>query len=116
MTQRMQALEKANKARLAAADIKARIKSGDLSVAEAFDAEGAPHITIYALLCAQTRWGHHKTIQLLKRIPVGEHRRLDTLTEREKHAILENLAGRITVTGGRDVPTDVRRLIEELSR
>jgi len=84
--QHLRALARANEVRLARADLKRRIASGDCSVCEPIletptEADG---MTVSELLTSQRRWGRARCRKLLSRIGLSENKRLGTLTERQR--------------------------------
>lgn len=90
----MSALALANRARLAAADVKAEIRTGRLSVAAALEDERSGPLTLLELLTAQHRWGRDRVMRLLKAMaaayPAGrlsESKRVRELTARQRRLI-----------------------------
>lgn len=94
--QHMQALERANAIRLDRAALKRRIAAGEVALTEilAPDSEipdcmrSAP---IIEALTAQRRWGRARALRFLAPLLIGEHRRLDALTIRERRQIVARL-------------------------
>lgn len=84
--QHMQALEYANRIRLARADIKRRVARGELSVTEVIlDAPAeVSRMTIADLLTSQRRWGRTRCRKLLMSIPISETKTLGSMTERQR--------------------------------
>lgn len=87
LDQRMSALERANVIRIARAQIKREIRAGQLTVAEALRDERAEGLTIGALIGAQHCWGPTRTAQYLGRHHISPHRRVRSLTERQRGVI-----------------------------
>lgn len=84
--QHMRALERANRVRLARADLKRRVAAGKVSAAEVvleapWEAQSMP---ISDLLTSQKRWGHTRCRKFLTRAGVSENRQLRQLTERQR--------------------------------
>ena len=92
--QHLQALERANRVRLARASLKRAIGSGDRAAAEVigecpWEAES---MTLSELLRSQPRWGRTRTRKLLGSLGLSENKRLDTLTERQRSLLIEKLS------------------------
>ena len=92
--QHMRALERANKVRLARAELKRRIAEGDLDVAEVIlDCPWeAQSMAISDLLMSQRRWGQTRCRKFLAQIPLSENKTVGSLTERQSRALAELLA------------------------
>jgi len=87
--QHMRALARANEVRLARAELKRRIGSGQVSVAEVvldspWEAES---MTIADLLMSQRRWGTTRCRKLLQAIPMSENKPVGSMTERQRRAL-----------------------------
>lgn len=84
--QHLRALARANEVRLARADLKRRIASGDCPVCEPIleTPTEAAGMTVSELLTSQRRWGRARCRKLLSRIGLSENKRLGTLTERQR--------------------------------
>lgn len=84
--QHMQALERANRVRLARAELKRSIGRGDVDVAGVI--EDCPweteSMTLAELLTSQRRWGRTRARKLLQTLALSENKRLGTLTPRQK--------------------------------
>ncbi len=105
--QHLRALERANAVRLARAELKRRIASGEISVAEVvlaspWEAESMP---IAELLTSQRRWGHTRARRFVQAIPVSESKTIGTLTDRQRAAVAALL-------GRRPEPPEAHRLCE----
>lgn len=103
--QHLRALERANAVRLARAEIKRRIASGEISVAEVvlaspWETESMP---IAELLTSQRRWGHTRARRFVQAIPVSESKTIGTLTDRQRAAVAAML-------GQRPEPPEAHRL------
>jgi hypothetical protein len=97
--QHLRALERANRVRLARAELKRRVAAQELSAAEVvlecpWQAES---MSISDLLISQRRWGRARCRRLLVSIGVPENKRIGTLTERQRLALAALLSAR---TGG----------------
>jgi hypothetical protein len=89
--QHMQALARANRVRLARAELKRSIGRGDVDVAEVirdcpWETESMP---LSELLTSQRRWGRTRARKLLQGLGLSENKRLGTLTARQR-AILSS--------------------------
>jgi len=93
MPQHLQALERANRVRLARAALKRSIANGEVPVAEVI--EKCPWqtetMTLSELLRAQSRWGRTRTRKLLASAGLNENKRLETLTERQRALLVSQL-------------------------
>jgi hypothetical protein len=91
--QHLKALEHANRVRLARAEMKRGIASGDLGVIEVI--VGCPwqvhSMSISDLLMSQKRWGRARCRRLLTSIGVPENKPVGTLTERQRSALADVL-------------------------
>lgn len=95
--QHMRALERANKVRLARADLKRRIASGEKSVAEVIlqCPWEADSMAVADLLTSQRRWGQTRCRKFLSQIPMSEQKTVGSMTERQRRT----LAAMLTATG-----------------
>jgi hypothetical protein len=92
--QHMQALELANRVRLARADLKRRIGKGELTAADVivtcpWEAETMP---ISDLLMSQRRWGRTRCRKFLTSIEMSENKKIGSLTERQRRTLAALLA------------------------
>jgi hypothetical protein len=87
--QHIQALEHANKVRLARAALKRSVRSGDMPAAEIVRAcpWEAETMSVSELLRSQTRWGRQRTRKFLVPLAVNENRPLGRLTLRQREAV-----------------------------
>ncbi len=94
--QHLRALEHANRVRLARADLKRRVGSGQVTVAEVVAGPPAEvaGMSISELLMSQRRWGRARSRRLLLSLGVPENKRIGTFTERQREAISSGLAAR----------------------
>ena len=96
--QHMQALEQANRVRLARAALKRRVGTGDLAAAEVivtcpWEAQSMP---IMDLLMSQRRWGRTRCRKFLTSIRMSETKTVGSLTERQRRT----LAALLSAKGG----------------
>ena len=92
--QHMRALEQANRVRLARAELKRRITTGEVSAAEVIlDCPWeAQSMAVADLLMSQRRWGSSRCRRLLAQVPVSETKQVGALTERQRLALAALLA------------------------
>jgi hypothetical protein len=82
----MQALARANRVRLARAELKRTIARGDAEVAEVirdcpWETES---MSLAELLTSQRRWGRTRARKFLQSLALSENKRLGTLTHRQR--------------------------------
>ena len=84
--QHMQALARANEVRLARAELKRKIGSGAISVADVIIEcpWEASSMTIAELLASQRRWGASRTSKFLAGIGMPETKTVGSMTERQR--------------------------------
>jgi hypothetical protein len=87
--QHMRALARANEIRLARAELKRRVASGEVSVADVvlespWEAES---MTIADLLTSQRRWGTTRCRKLLQCVPMSENKTVGSMTDRQRRAL-----------------------------
>jgi hypothetical protein len=90
----MQALARANRVRLARAELKRSIARGDLEAANVvrdcpWETES---MTIAELLTSQRRWGRTRARKFLLGLALNENKRLGTLTSRQRALLATELA------------------------
>lgn len=92
--QHLVALRHANRVRLARADLKRRIGTGELTVGEVVlnVPEEATSMTMADLLRSQKRWGEARCRRLLSAIPLTETKTVGALTDRQRRAVACALA------------------------
>lgn len=92
--QHLQALEYANRVRLARAEMKRRIAAQELSAAEVILTSPwqSESMSISDLLMSQKRWGRARCRRLLLWVGVPENKRIGTLTERQRRALASVLS------------------------
>lgn len=84
--QHMQALARANRVRLARAELKRSIGRGEVDVSEVirdcpWETES---MTLAELLTSQRRWGRTRARKLLQTLALSENKRIGTLTPRQR--------------------------------
>jgi hypothetical protein len=82
----MQALARANRVRLARAELKRSIARGDVEVVEVVRAcpWETESMTLAELLTSQRRWGRTRARKFLLALALNENKRLGTLTPRQR--------------------------------
>jgi len=100
--QHLQALELANRVRLARAQLKRKVAAGELTAAEVI--LGCPweahSMSVSDLLMSQKRWGRARCRRLLNSNGVPEGKEIGTLTERQRRA-LASVLPRMASSGSR---------------
>ena len=96
--QHLVALERANRVRLARAELKRNVASGNISAAEViltgpWEAES---MTVSDLLGSQRRWGQTRCRRFLQTIPMTESKTIGTMTDRQRHAVAELLTQQVS--------------------
>jgi hypothetical protein len=93
MPQHMQALAHANRVRLARAELKRSIKSGDLEVSGVVRAcpWEVETMTVGELLRSQRRWGRARARKFLLSLALNENREVGRLTERQRGVLASEL-------------------------
>jgi hypothetical protein len=94
--QHLQALERANRVRLARADLKRRIATQQTTVVDVvancpWQAQG---MSVSDLLMSQRRWGRTRCRRLLTSLQIPENKPIGTLTERQRTLLTEVLEAR----------------------
>ena len=95
--QYMRALERANKVRLARAELKRRVAMGEIDVAEVIlDCPWeAQSMAVADLLMSQRRWGQTRCRKFLAQIPMSEKKTIGSMTDRQRRT----LAAMLTAPG-----------------
>lgn len=93
--QHMRALERANKVRLARAELKRAIARGDMTVAEVvktcpWETES---MTLAELLTSQRGWGRTRARKFLLGLALNENKAMGTLTPRQRGLLARYLDG-----------------------
>ena len=96
--QQLRALGKANRVRLARAELKRKVAAGEVCAAEVVleCPWEAASMEIGDLLRSQRRWGEARCRRLLVSVGLPEHKQLGTLTDRQRKllaAVLEAAPG-----------------------
>jgi hypothetical protein len=99
--QHLVALQRANRVRLARADLKRRIADGSVSVAEVildcpWEAES---MSIADVLMSQRRWGSTRCRKFLAPFHISETKPLGALTQRQRNELVARIE-----TGSRPLP------------
>jgi hypothetical protein len=91
--QHMRALERANKVRLARAELKRRIALGELAVAEVvIDCPWeAQSMAVGDLLMSQRRWGQTRCRKFLAQLPLSERKTIGSMTDRQRQTLASQL-------------------------
>jgi hypothetical protein len=97
--QHMQALARANRVRLARAELKRSIARGELEAADVvrdcpWETES---MTLAELLTSQRRWGRTRARKFLVGLALNENKRLGTLTTRQRALLSSELGSRDSV-------------------
>lgn len=96
--QHLRALEHANRVRLARAEMKRMVASGEITAAEVvLDSPWhAESMVISELLMSQRRWGRARCRRLLMSLGIPENKQLGTFTERQRRALAAMLDANTT--------------------
>jgi len=91
----MRALERANRVRLARAELKRLVAEGEVSAAEVVLTSPweAASMTIADLLLSQHRWGRTRCRRFLASIPMSETKTVGSMTDRQRRALAGLLRG-----------------------
>jgi hypothetical protein len=94
--QHMQALARANRVRLARAELKRSIARGDVDAADVvrdcpWETES---MTLAELLTSQRRWGRTRARKFLLGLALNENKRLGTLTPRQRMLLSTELGAK----------------------
>lgn len=91
--QRAAALEKAKEARSARAEIKARLKMGSLSLAEALDSDdgNVGKLKVVSLLESLPGVGKVKARKVMDEVGIADNRRIQGLGTQQRAALLSSL-------------------------
>ncbi len=97
--QHMQALARANRVRLARAELKRSIARGDTEASEVvrdcpWETES---MTLAELLTSQRRWGRTRARKFLLGVALNENKRLGTLTPRQRALLTSALSEKGTI-------------------
>jgi len=94
----MRALARANRVRLARAELKRQVAEGESTVVDVvldcpWEAES---MAIADLLLSQHRWGRTRCRRFLASIPMSETKTVGSMTDRQRHALAARLSGDAT--------------------
>lgn len=92
----MQALARANRVRLARAELKRSIGRGEVDVSEVIRESPweTESMTLAELLTSQRRWGRTRARKLLQALALSENKKLGTLTPRQRALLTTALSSR----------------------
>ena len=98
--QHMRALERANQVRLARAELKRRVASGEIGVAQVIlDCPWeADSMAVADLLMSQRRWGQTRCRKFLAQIPMSEQKTVGSMTERQRRTLAAMLSAMAPAT------------------
>jgi hypothetical protein len=87
--QYMRALERANKVRLARAELKRKVAMDEIDVAEVILAcpWEADSMAVADLLMSQRRWGQTRCRKFLSQIPMSEKKTIGSMTDRQRRTL-----------------------------
>jgi hypothetical protein len=85
----MRALERANKVRLARAELKRRVATGELEAAAVIlECPWEAHsMAVADLLMSQRRWGASRCHKLLSQLQMSESKTVGSLTDRQRRTL-----------------------------
>jgi len=97
--QHLQALQRANRVRLARAELKRRIADGEVTAAEVILTSPweASSMAIGDVLMSQRRWGGTRCRKFLAMFRISEAKTIGSLTERQRHALAAQLDAHATI-------------------
>ena len=92
--QHLKALERANKVRVARAELKRRVASGEVDAADVvlFCPWEADTMQLGELLMSQRRWGSSRSRKILARLSMSETRSVGSMTNRQRLLLASLLA------------------------
>ncbi len=92
--QYMRALERANKVRLARAELKRKVAMDEIDVAEVIlhCPWEAKSMAVADLLMSQRRWGQTRCRKFLAQIPMSEKKTVGSMTDRQRRTLAELLS------------------------
>ncbi len=93
--QHLEALDRANEIRFARAQVKAEIRSGEMTVPQALNSQQEMLATMKVadLLKAQERWGEKRTNRLLRFLNISQNKLCGSLTDRQRRLICLHFQG-----------------------
>jgi len=110
--QHLRALQRANRVRLARAELKRRIAENEIAAAEVILSSPweAESMAIADVLMSQRRWGGTRCRKFLAMFQISETKTVGSLTERQRIAIAAQLEAHAKIErGGACRPTTVAR-------
>ena len=104
--QHLRALDRANRVRLARAELKRRVAAGGVRAADVIlDCPWeADSMSISELLMSQRRWGRTRCRRLLLTLGVPENKQIGTLTDRQRTALAAMLTAKTADSPAPDAP------------
>ena len=93
--QHLQALERANRVRLARAELKRQVAAEEVTAADVVLSRPweADSMSISELLMSQRRWGRARCRRMVVSLGLPENKQLGTLTERQRLGLAARLRG-----------------------
>ena len=97
--QHLQALQRANRVRLARAELKRRIADGEVTAGEVILTSPweASSMAIGDVLMSQRRWGGTRCRKFLAMFRISETKTVGSLTDRQRHALAAQLDAHATI-------------------
>ena len=97
--QHLQALQRANRVRLARAELKRRIADGEVTAGEVILTSPweASSMAIGDVLMSQRRWGGTRCRKFLAMFRITETKTIGSLTDRQRHALAAQLDAHATI-------------------
>ena len=97
--QHLQALQRANRVRLARAELKRRISEGEVTAAEVILTAPweAASMAIGDVLMSQRRWGGTRCRKFLAMFRITETKTIGSLTERQRRALAAQLSAHASI-------------------
>jgi len=97
--QHLRALQRANRVRLARAELKRRIADGETTAAEVILSSPweASSMAIGDVLMSQRRWGGTRCRKFLAMFRISETKTIGSLTDRQRHALAAQLDAHATI-------------------
>jgi hypothetical protein len=91
--QYMRALERANKVRLARAELKRKVSMDEIDAAEVILScpWEAQSMAVADLLMSQRRWGQTRCRKFLSQIPMSEKKTIGSMTDRQRQTLAAKL-------------------------
>jgi hypothetical protein len=91
--QHLNALERANRIKVARARAKNDLNVGLITIAEAFELDEFQTATITSVLECLPRWGHVRAEKACRQVPCSSYRRVGELTARQRALLVRLVAG-----------------------